>query len=135
MTVYYEKDRIIDWMIPEPNSGCWLWLGALTETGYGRIRGGLKAHIFSYRLFKGKIPEGLELHHKCRVRSCVNPEHLVAVTHAENTKNRVFKAKTHCPQGHEFTPENTYVRPDGYSSCKICKRAALKRHRNPLEKT
>src|SRR6202030_118623 len=71
--------------IPEPNSGCWLWLGACNEFGYGKF-GKVKAHRFSYEREKGPIPDGLEIDHLCRNKSCVNPDHLEAVTHGENRR-------------------------------------------------
>ena len=77
-------ERFLEKIIPEPNSGCWLWSGASISAGtcYGIIgRGGRKdgyelAHRLSYAIHKGPIPAGLELDHKCRVTLCVNPDHL-----------------------------------------------------------
>lgn len=67
--------------------------------------------------------------HLCGVRRCVNPEHLEAVTHRENLLRgtgfaAVNAAKTHCPHGHEYTPENTYhnPNPNGGRICRTCKR-------------
>jgi hypothetical protein len=82
--------------IPEPNSGCWLWMGAHNELGYGLIRREgktVKAHRFAYEREKGKIPDGLALDHLCRNPCCVNPCHLEAVTHAENQR-RANQART-----------------------------------------
>jgi hypothetical protein len=69
-------DRFDASYVPEPNSGCWLWIGALGATGYGRFswdgRDGL-AHRASYERFVDFVPDGLDIDHLCRVRSCVNP--------------------------------------------------------------
>lgn len=67
--------------------GCWLWIGSTNFGGYGTyyVSGrAVRAHRFSYELFVGKIPDGLELDHLCRYKSCVNPKHLEPVTHQEN---------------------------------------------------
>lgn len=72
------------------DAGCWRWLLALDRDGYGvwHHDGGRKraAHRVMYELVVGAIPDGLELDHLCRVRSCVNPAHLEAVTHRENSR-------------------------------------------------
>lgn len=73
----------------EQGEGCWLWLGSLTDKGYGRFYMGGKrylAHRYSYEHFVGPIPEGLEPDHLCRVPACVNPAHLEPVTRSENTR-------------------------------------------------
>ena len=88
-----------------PN-GCWVWLASLGSTGYGQFEVDykpLKAHRFAYILLVGPIPDGLELDHLCRNRPCVNPDHLEAVSHADNVQRGVGpsvenRLKTHCPQ-------------------------------------
>lgn len=79
---------------PEPNSGCWLWLGSLSS-GYGKFTVGKErqAHRVSYVLHVGPIPEGLEIDHLCRTRQCVNPDHLEAVTAAENNRRAAAAKK------------------------------------------
>ena len=121
--------------IPEPNSGCWLWTAANNGNGYGVIgiaRGKVGsrnayAHRLSYEWAFGKIPDGMEIDHKCRVRCCVNPDHLEAVTHKVNmhrgeTIAAAHGRKTHCYKGHEFTPENTIKIKNG-RQCLECRRA------------
>lgn len=75
--------------VPEPNTGCWLWLGGHTPAGYGQIwysgRQGY-AHRFAYELFRGPIPSGYDIDHLCRQRACVNPAHLEPVTHLVNVR-------------------------------------------------
>lgn len=74
---------------PEPNTGCWLWSGAILRSGYGSITIDNRtrmAHRHVYEMVVGKIPSGLCIDHLCRVRSCVNPDHLEPVTTAENLR-------------------------------------------------
>lgn len=70
---------------------CWVWIGAIADTGYGTTRAGatrrkVGAHRAVYEAHRGAIPEGMELDHLCRVRVCVNPSHLEIVTRAENVR-------------------------------------------------
>ncbi len=107
--------------IPEPNSGCWLWLGTGNQHGYGRfvVNGQITlAHRFAYETLKGPLVDGLELDHLCRMRCCVNPDHLEQVTHAENVR-RGAAVETHCKWGHEWTPENTWMN-GAWRFCRQC---------------
>lgn len=68
---------------------CWIWSGAIHGNGYGVFRWNGRngqAHRFSYEAHKGAIPVGLVIDHLCRVRNCVNPDHLEAVTQGENLR-------------------------------------------------
>lgn len=73
--------------IPEPTSGCHLWVGGLSVRGYGVMilsNKSKQAHRVSYEVAKGQIPEGLVIDHLCSMPSCINPDHLEAVTQREN---------------------------------------------------
>ena len=73
---------------PEPNTGCWLWMSAVTPRGYGVATIGTahtgRAHRLVWTRLRGPIPCGMVLDHICRVRLCVNPDHLRVVTPAQN---------------------------------------------------
>ena len=114
----------------EPNSGCWLWAGTVTPAGYGQItlrKQNFGAHRLVYQLHGGVIPEGLQLDHKCKVRCCVNPEHLEPVTMRENILRgdgpfAINKRKTHCKRGHEFAPPNVRIKKGKFRACIACER-------------
>lgn len=82
------------WAKVAKTESCWIWTGAKISSGYGSIgKGGssrktLLAHRVSYEIHFGDIPEGLVIDHICHKRSCVNPEHLQAVTQKQNGENR-----------------------------------------------
>lgn len=119
-------DRFLKFVSPEPNTGCWLWMGGCSQNGYGafKVNGRQEtAHRIAYSLLRGEIPEGLQLDHLCRVRCCVNPDHLEPVTPKENIRRSPIHsgAKTHCPQGHAYTAENT-GKHAGERFCRKCAR-------------
>lgn len=119
--------RPSDWRKIQPCaiSGCWLWVGAQLPNGYGSVgvigRGDISqlAHRYVYTQLVGVIPDGLHIDHRCRVRCCVNPLHLEAVTRQVNNE-RAAKVKsancTQCPQGHVYGPGNE-KRAGGCRTC------------------
>lgn len=133
------RERIVTYSHVEPNTGCWLWLGSVRTDGYGTVyvrRNGrpvnYAAHRASYTLWRGPIPDGLFVCHKCDTKLCVNPDHFFLGTAADNAADMVAKGRarsrfagnhpTHCINGHEFTPENTrYARPRGCLS-RVCRK-------------
>lgn len=134
-----------EFISPEPNSGCWLWIGTDNGNGYGRgycrhTKRTKLAHRLVWETHHGPVPIGLQLDHLCRTKCCVNPAHLEPVTPSVNVKRgfspkrardigRLLRAAvTHCPHGHEYTPANTYHKRDhrfpGVTSrcCRACNR-------------
>lgn len=123
-------ERLDRMSIPEPMSGCVLWLGSVDGSGYGHLRTGdgsrrvRHAHKVAWELVRGPVPPGLVIDHKCRVRSCINPEHMRAVTFSENVlcgdgPTARNARRTHCLNGHPFD----VVRPSGVRACKRCHNA------------
>lgn len=123
--------------VDKAQDGCWNWTGWLRSTGYGRFYEGKRswlAHRFSYTVFVGPIPSGLNIDHLCRNRSCVNPAHLEPVTQQENLKRgigtypatvasvKAKRARTNCQHGHEYTPKNTRLTKAGTRVCRACHR-------------
>ena len=130
------QDRF-DRSVGKTDHGCWIWMKGLDSLGYGQfycVKNGKetteRAHRASYEHFVGAIPDGLEIDHLCTIRCCVNPEHLEPVTHQENWRRssqrgqQRLREKTHCPQGHPYTPDNldAHALAHGRRLCVICRR-------------
>jgi len=132
-------DRFLDKISPEPNTGCWLWTASLDHHGYGQFNNGhtmVKAHRFCFsEIAKRHLPSDLTLDHLCRVRSCVNPDHLEPVTLSENGKRglgaaSLNRSKTHCKNGHKFDAANTRItleRGNIRRKCRACHCAGVKK--------
>lgn len=129
-----------------PETECWEWTGAISHDGYGKLglrgkRAGWQyAHRIAYRLFVGPIPENLDIDHLCRVRHCVNPQHLEAVTRRENLLRGTGRTArnywtTHCHRGHRLAGDNLYIRPDGKPErgCRECRSLASRSPGNRKE--
>ena len=114
------------------SSACWLWLGS-KNGHYGTVYRGknIRAHRVAYEELVGPIPHGLTIDHLCRNTVCINPAHMEPVTASENARRmneaaNPKRALTHCPHGHEYTPENTYLSNGGrWRKCRAC---GLTRH-------
>lgn len=131
------RERFDAGFIPEPNTGCWLWMMAVNPDGYGRFGkdGRTKnAHRAAWELYRGPIPTGMQIDHICRVRSCVNPDHLRLVSIATNvTENSlsptaINKQKETCPRcggGFTYHSKGRFCRP--------CRNATVRRKRSTPE--
>lgn len=92
------EQRLLEKIEAVPFSGCWIWMGSLRAvTGYGQVcvaAGRTKlAHRVSYELFRGPIPEGMDVCHSCDVTACINPSHLFLGTHADNMRDMIRKGR------------------------------------------
>lgn len=122
----------------EVRNGCWEWQGTRKPDGYGAItldRRPHYVHRVSWEVFNGPIPDGKWILHHCDNPPCFNPAHLFLGDVGLNNQDAVEKRrdggtgranrdKTHCANGHLFTPENTYVAPRGGRECRECSRRA-----------
>lgn len=129
---------------PEPNTGCWLWIGAVDTAGYGRLGEKVRAHRLSFCLASGipyqDLPSATFICHRCDVPSCVNPAHLYAGTPADNMRDKVARGRMRghftagydprrkiparakfCRKGHErrFTSSGVYCPTCNAKSCAI----------------
>ncbi len=121
------------------DSGCWVWTGYRNENGYGQIGADsvvVLAHRWFYEQLVEPIPEGLTLDHLCRVKACVNPEHLEPVTLAENIRRSApfreyVDTRVVCANGHPLSGSNAYPRSGRRSSlgCRACDREKSRRYR------
>lgn len=140
------KDDLF-WSKVNKTETCWEWTGSLGTSGYGQIgrkniygRRPIGTHRHSWLLHFGKIPDGLNVCHKCDNRICVRPDHLFLGTDKENlddmrAKGRgftPFKVKTHCLRGHELNDENVKISSIGARCCIQCRKGSRKRWREKL---
>lgn len=84
------------------DDGCWMWTGAVRGDGYGQMKIHVKPiamHRYSWELFRGEIPEGKLVLHKCDVPLCVNPSHLFVGTNKDNMDDMARKGRRNAPKG------------------------------------
>jgi hypothetical protein len=124
------------WSRVDASGDCWLWQGSRLKSGYGSVRLPLinrteYAHRYAWQTLVGPIPEGLQIDHRCRVRACVNPDHMEVVAPVDNVRrgygSSAMRARqTHCKRGHLFSSENTYLIQGRWRGCKICRSLDLR---------
>ena len=88
---------ILENYIPEPNTGCWLWLRGVNSDGYPLVRIDGQSYRVArlvYEIFKRPIPPNMHVCHRCDVRLCINPDHLFLGTDKDNYDDMVAKGRT-----------------------------------------
>jgi len=129
-TILVPLTERFDRKVLRDESGCWLWQGFIDKAGYGRLHGSgrdspaMYAHRYAYERFSGLSALGFHIHHRCRVRHCVNPEHLEALeasAHSKLADHPPRVSPTRCPAGHEYATEG-YYHKGNYHHCKACRR-------------
>jgi hypothetical protein len=130
------------WSRPRLGTRGGIMAGSTTPDGYRQVQLHCYGKMSNFRIhqlvalaFLGPTPDGMEICHKDGDQLNNDVSNLKFDTHRKNTQERVEHGhhwqaqKTHCDSGHEFTPENTYIRPDGCRSCRECGRAKDRRRR------
>lgn len=117
---------------PDPETGCWVWVGPQDSRGYGvfypHLDDGLQHHLLvhrlAYELGIGELPFGYHVHHKCQRKTCCNPSHLEPLNPNEHGRAEAVlrDIRTHCSYGHAFTAENTAWSKRGRRKCRECAR-------------
>lgn len=113
---------------------CWEWIGRIDKDGYGKFGFFIfnsRAYVISLLLHGFTLNQELVIDHLCRNKACCNPEHLEQVTQKENSLRGLGGyhnlLKTHCKNGHEFTPQNTYIN-ENKRVCKTCNRNRCRKY-------
>lgn len=104
---------------------CILWAQSTGSHGYGQTWNGrtvVLAHRVAWEKVHGPIPAGMTVDHLCRVKICINADHLRLLSNEQNGKENGHYYKTHCPAGHQYDAENTRFDTHGWRHCRACQR-------------
>jgi hypothetical protein len=124
---------IEEYSVPEPNSGCWLWLRGTSNGGYPVANWRGRTYSVSHLALMCigvEVPEGHDACHTCDIPLCVNPAHLFVGTRRDNmqdakAKGRLvgYRKREFCKSGHPLTGDNVRIDPkNGKRSCRTCRR-------------
>lgn len=121
------------WSQVDKTANCWLWTGTVSGAGYGYFSQ-KRVHRMAWEMLRGPIPDGLVIDHICRVRLCLNPDHLRVITQIENclagvSPMAINARATHCVNGHEFTEENTKRSVEKGRERRACRECHRQRNR------
>lgn len=139
---WHQPPDVRFWAKVDASGVCWEWTASDDGVkGYGRFEDqgvNYAAHRWAYMNLVGPIPDGMTIDHLCRNKACVNPDHFELVTARVNTLRGGSASarnarKTHCPQNHEYTPDNTRIsrRSNGllFRTCRTCARDGDRKRR------
>jgi hypothetical protein len=132
--VKIDINYFFDRSIPEPNSGCWIWIGAISNNGYARVRTGgrtISGHRLAYESIYGPMI-GSDACHKCDVRCCVNPDHVFMGSRSDNMRDCSNKGRIRginvaglsgeqCPSSKLTRSEVDIIRSDSRSARSLAK--------------
>src|SRR5690348_1393475 len=131
-------------LIAKRPSGCWLWMGYRGTQGYGSVtvkrrslgyRKVWRVHRLVYEALVGPVADGFDLHHECETPHCVNPAHLVALTHGDHSRTHGYRGGPHGPRTGRSEvclkcgADDWYVFGNGSRRCRPCSRESGRRWR------
>lgn len=122
-------------------TGCWLWRGQIGAWGYGQTNHRARhvaVHRGMYEVLHGvRLDRWQLVMHTCDTPACCNPMHLKLGSPGDNVLDAASKGrhhnarKTHCKRGHEFTPENTYLKVTPKTTMRACLACQKLNHDKP----
>lgn len=130
------KMKIWEHALVAKTKSCWVWGGALTKGGYGKVKikgKTLNVHRLAFAQKHAYLPK--QVCHKCDVRNCLRPSHLFPGDAFLNQQDSVFKkrnrfaGKTHCAKGHPLSGTNVYRNPKHWGNGRACKQCRYQANR------
>lgn len=103
--------------MPEPMSGCWLWEAGCCKDGYAKFHldgESIRGHRAAWLIYRGSIPDGIQVLHRCDNPPCVNPDHLFLGTHIDNARDKAAKGRAPGMRG-ESNPLSRITRAEAQS--------------------
>lgn len=118
-------DELLSRMEPCPMTGCWIWLGSVTNKGYGICEHDKRIHRRMYELAIGPIPEGRHVLHSCDVRCCGNPAHLYLGSNAKNIEDKCHRDRSGKKLTIKKVLEIRKLHEEGVSQARLARRFGI----------